>query len=323
MTQMTQRLGALPTRNFRQGSFEGADEISGESLRDMLLKRSEPSLTTHACMPGCAIRCSNVVGDSQGEEMVSPLEYETIALLGSNLGIADLDAIARLNWRCNDLGLDTIEIGAALGVAAEAEKWFFGDHQAAAALLEQIAQGTPLGTALGNGAVATGHALGVERVPAVKGQAMAAYDPRAVKGTGVTYATSPQGADHTAGITIRAQVDHRSPEGQVELSRKAQLNMAGYDTLGACLFAGFGFSNAGNSLAEMVSSIYSGEVEPDILMKLGEETLRLERAFNMAAGLTAEHDRLPGWMEEEPLPPTGSVFDVPHDELDRIWYEDD
>ena len=219
MTQLANSLGALTTRNFSSGQFEGAERISGEALRELLLQRGGASATTHACMAGCAIRCSNVFGSADGTAVVSPVEYETIGLMGANLGIDDLDTVARLNWQVNDLGLDSIEIGAALGVAAEAGLLAFGDGAGALALLDEIRAGTALGRVLGHGAAVTGRVFGVRRVPVVKGQAMSAYDPRAIKGTGVTYATSPQGADHTAGLTIRAQVDHRDPVGQAALSR--------------------------------------------------------------------------------------------------------
>ena len=192
-------------------------------------------------MPGCTIRCSNNYADANGESIVSPLEYETIGLMGSNLGIDDLDKIARLNWMVNDLGLDSIEIGAALGVAAKAGLMKFGDYERAEELIVEIKQNSPLGRLLASGATITGKVLGIEQVPAVKGQAMSAYEPRAIKGTGVTYATSPQGADHTSGLTIRAKVNHLDPNGQAALSRTFQINMAGYDTLGACIFAGCGF----------------------------------------------------------------------------------
>jgi len=139
------------------------------------------------------IQCSNTYGGRDGKSIVSPLEYETIGLLGSNLGIDDLDVIAKLNWEINDLGLDTIEIGAALGVAADAGLLAFGDAARTLASIDEIRADTPLGRILGHGATTTGRVFGVERIPAVKGQAMSAYDPRSIKGTGVTYATSPQG----------------------------------------------------------------------------------------------------------------------------------
>lgn len=186
-------------------------------------------------------------------------------------------------------------------------------------LVAVIRAGTPLGRILGNGATTTGRVLDVERVPAVKGQAISAYDLRAIKGTGVTYATSPQGADHTCGLTIRADVDHTDPQGQADLSSGAQINMAGYDTLGACIFAGFGFAAAPDTIRDLLNTRYGWQVEDDILQKLGRETLDLEREFNRLAGFTPANDRLPEWMTREPLPPHGVVFDVPEEDLDALF----
>ncbi len=251
--------------------------------------------------------------------VVSPLEYETIGLMGSNLGIADLDQIAALNFEVNDIGLDSIEIGAALGVAAEAGLMAFGDSQRALELIQEIRQGTPLGRLLGSGAAITGKVLGIERVPVVKNQALSAYDPRAIKGTGVTYATSPQGADHTCGLTIRAKVDHLDPTVQINLSRSAQINMAGYDTLGACIFAGFGYSAAPQVIPALIRARYGWQVPDDYLQVLGRETLKMEREFNRRAGFTPADDRLPEWLRQEALPPTNAVFDVTDEDLDSLF----
>jgi len=319
MTMMCDTFGGLPTRSFTSGSFEGAEKISGESLRETLLARGGESDPSHACMPGCIIRCSNCFGSAQGDRVVSPIEYETIGLMGSNLGIDSLDAIALMNRQANDLGLDSIEVGAALGVAAEAGLMEYGDVDRALELIDEIRAGTELGRALGNGAAAAGKYLGIERVPVAKGQAISAYDPRAIKGTGVTYATSPQGADHTAGLTIRAKIDHLDPKGQAEVSRAAQVSMAGYDTLGVCIFAGFGFAKAPGAIRDLLKGRYGWEVGDDILRELGEETLRLERAFNKAAGFTAKDDRLPKWLTREPLPPHNAVFDVSDEDLDHVF----
>ncbi len=320
MVLFCNQLGGLPTRNFSQGRFEAAEAISGERLREMLLARPNAH-TTHACMAGCAIRCSNVVTDPRGFFVVSPLEYETIAMMGSNLGLDDLDAIARLNRVANELGVDTIEVGVALGVAAEGGLWSFGDAVAAQRLMEAMRTNTLTGRLLGQGAVTVGRVLGVRRVPAVKGQAMAAYDPRAIQGTGVTYATSPQGADHTAGNTVRAQ-RHRPPvEEQARLSLKAQIAMAAYDTLGVCVFAGFGFAKVPETIPQLLRARYGWEVSDDVFQQLGRETLRLERAFNRAAGFSPAHDRLPEWMLEEPLPPTGARFQVPEEHIQNLFRE--
>jgi aldehyde:ferredoxin oxidoreductase len=319
MAQLCNSHGGLPTRNFSAGQFEGVDSISGENLRDLILERGGRGDPSHACMPGCVIRSSNCFPDTDGNILTSPIEYETIGLTGSNLGIDDLDVIGRLNRAMNDLGVDTIEVGAALGVAADAGLLSFGDGERALELLEEVRQGTPLGRVLGHGAVSVGKVFGVQRVPAVKGQAISAYDPRAIKGTGVTYATSPQGADHTCGLTIRAPVDHLDPQGQAELSFKAQIGQAGYDTLGACIFGGFAFGTVPDTIRDLLVGRYGWDVGETPLQTLGRETLRLERAFNKAAGFGPADDRLPEWMTLEPLPPNNTVFDVSAEDLDSIF----
>jgi len=319
MTSLTNAYAALPTRNFSSGQFEGAETLTGEHFRSLMLGRGKSCDPSHACMPGCIIQSSNVFTTADGDTTVSPIEYETVGMMGANLGIADLDEVARLNYQVNDIGLDSIEIGAALGVAAEAGLMEFGDAARALELVGEIRAGTPLGRILGNGAAAIGREYGVERVPVAKGQAMSAYDPRAIKGTGVTYATSPQGGDHTAGLTIRANIDHLRVEGQVELSRSAQFKMAGYDSLGACIFAGFGVSLNMGVIPALLAARYGWEVEEDFLVDLGKECIRLEREFNRNAGFTPADDRIPAWMTCEPLPPHNSVFDVPEEELDGIF----
>ncbi len=323
MAHMSDSFGALPTRNFSQGHYENVDDISGETLREFMLTRGKPSDTSHACMAGCTIKCSNIFGGEDGKIIVSALEYETIGLMGSNLGISSLDRIGRLNWEVNDLGLDSIEIGAALGVAAEAGLMKFGDSEAALALLGEIRAGTEVGRVLGDGAAATGEKYNIERVPVVKRQAMSAYEPRAIKGTGVTYATTPQGADHTCGLTIRATIDHLDPQGQVEVSRAGQYNMAGYDTLGVCIMAGFGYAATPDGVVKrLLAARYGWDDLPDnILQELGKETTRLELEFNRRAGFTAKDDRLPKWMTREPVPPHNTVFDVPDEQLDAIFDE--
>ncbi len=270
-------------------------------------------------MPACVILCSNCFADENGKAIVSPVEYETIGLIGSNLGIDSLDSIARINWELNDLGCDTIEIGAALGVAAEAGLMTFGDADKALELIGEMRSSTELGRLLGSGAARTAEKLGVSRIPAVKRQALSAYDPRAIKGTGVTYATSPQGADHTAGLTIRKKINHLKPEGQVDVSRAGQISMAGYDTLGICLFGTFGFAEVPETIPELLNSRYGWDVGDAIVADLGRETLTLEREFNKVAGFTNQDDRLPDWLGTEPLPPHNTVFDVPDEELDGLF----
>jgi aldehyde:ferredoxin oxidoreductase len=322
VAELVQGFGAAPVRNFSTGRFENIEKINGDTMRDTILERGGDGDTSHASMPGCVIRSSNCFPNVEGEKIVSPLEYETIGLVGMNLDIDSLDTIGELNRVMNDLGVDTIEMGAALGVAVEAGLMEFGDGQRAMELLDEVRQGTPLGRILGQGAGMVGKVFGVLRVPVVKNQAISGYDPRAIKGTGITYATSPQGADHTCGLTIRAEVDHLDPNVQKPFSLNAQISMAGYDTLGACIFGGFGFAAAPpDTIQDLVKGQHGLDLGENPLRTLGIETLRLEREFNKAAGFTTADDRLPEWMTIEPLAPTNAVFDVPDEELDTVFDE--
>ncbi len=311
--------GGLPTRNFRSGSFENAAQISGAALHDLILRRG--GKPTHRCMPGCVVRCSNVLPDEGGEELTRGLEYESIALLGANCGIGDLDIIAKLNRRCDELGLDTIEIGVALGVAMEAGIADFGDAEAAAALLEEIGVGTPLGRTLGHGAAAVGRMFRHPRVPVVRGQAMAAYDPRALKGTGVTFATSPMGADHTAGNALPGSTlpdgtepDPCQAEGQVMLSRYLQHLAAVFDLLGLCWFTRGPILGDHSLVTDLLEAQHGGRWSFEELFDLAQQTLDTEIAFNRDAGVTAVND-LPRFFRTEPLPPGNYTFDVPVEEL--------
>jgi aldehyde:ferredoxin oxidoreductase len=318
---MCQTFAALPSRNFSRGTFEKMENISGDALRAFTLERGKPSDPSHACMAGCTIKCSNVFGGEDGKIIVSPLEYETISLMGTNLEIDSLDSIGRLNWQVNDLGLDSIEIGGALGVAAEAGLMRWGNEEDALKLIDEIRQRTELGRVIGNGAVSVGKKYSIERVPAVKGQAMSGYEPRSIKGTGVTYATTPQGADHTSGLTIRAKVNHLDPNAQKDASLNAQLNMAGYDSLGACIFAGFGYAATPDAVVKrLLEARYGWHDLPDnILQAIGKEVIKMEREFNRRAGFTAKDDRLPEWMTKEAIPENGAVFDVSEEVLDHIF----
>lgn len=319
MVSMCNAFGGMPTRNFSAGSFEGAEKISGETIHDM--NKARGGDVSHACMPGCIIKCSNVYAGEDGETLVTPLEYETIGLMGSNLGIDNPDIIAKLNDIANDMGMDTIDVGAAMGIAAEAGYMTFGDGEGAIQLINEVVSGTPLGRIIGNGAGLAGQVLGVTRIPVVKNQALSAYDPRAIKGTGVTYATSPQGGDHTCGLTIRAKVNHLDPKGQVELSRNAQYSIAAYDSLGVCSMGGAGFGMDPTLIPDLINGQYDWDVNQNYVRDLGRETIRMEREFNRLAGFTPSDDRIPEWMTEEPLPPNHSIFDVPEGELDKIFDE--
>ncbi len=319
ITAAVNEMGAFPTRNFSAGCFEGAANLRGETMREIILARGGRIGTR--CMPGCVIACRNLYVDEAGQPIVGTLQYETIALMGANLGLDNLDDVARLNYMCNDFGLDTIETGAALGVAAEAGLAHFGDFASIAGLLKQVGEGTVLGRLIGCGAVATGRVLGVRRVPAALGQAMPGYDPRSLKGNGVTYATSPQGADHTAGNAFgaRKEVNPLVVEGQRSLSLRLQLIAAMLDSTGLCLFARPPVIADPGLMVDMLNGIYGWGWSKEDLDRLNRDVLRAELEFNRRAGITAADYRIPEYMRAEPLPPHNTTFDVPDSELDAVF----
>jgi len=319
ITGAVNEMGSLPTRNFASGSFEQSADLRGEHLREVVLARG--GRTGTRCMPGCVIACRNLYVDEAGQAIVGTLQYETIALIGSNLGLGNLDDVARLNYMCNDFGLDTIETGAALGVAIEAGLAKFGDFESIAGLLKQVGEGTVLGRLIGCGAVTTGRVLGIRRVPAVLGQAMPGYDPRSLKGNGVTYATSPQGADHTAGNAFgaRNQVNPLAVQGQKELSLKLQIISAMLDSTGLCLFARPPVIADPQLMVDMVNGIYGWGWTKEDLDRFNRSVLRTELEFNRRAGITAADYRIPEYMREEPLAPHNATFDIPDSDLDTVF----
>jgi aldehyde:ferredoxin oxidoreductase len=270
-------------------------------------------------MPGCVVCCSNVVHDENGNYVTSSLEFETIALAGSNIGVDSLDVIARFDRLCDDFGVDTIETGGVLGVCMEGGKMQFGDSEAALKLVQEMIDGTEFGNILGQGAEAAGKYLGVKRIPTCKSQTMAGYDPRGLKGIGVTYATSPMGGDHTAGNPLGVPtVDPYKKEGQVELSTQMQAFMATVDSLGMCMMilnAPLGEPENLEIFLDMISAKFGGEWNPDKLFGIGAQTIALEKAFNKGAGFTAKDDRLPDFMYTEVLPSTGAVIDFTEEEM--------
>lgn len=327
LTNILNEAGGYPTRNFSTGQFEDATKISGETQAALMTERGgEP---THGCHRGCIIQCSGIYNDATGKYQSKQAEYETVWSFGGNLGINDLDTIQALDRLCDDAGIDTIDAGVAVGVAMEGGLLPFGDGPGAIRLLTEVGKGTPLGRIIGSGAGTTGKAFGVERVPVVKNQALPAYDPRAVQGMGVTYATTPMGADHTAGYAVTANilrvggfVDPLKPEGQVELSRNLQIATAAIDSTGMCLFVAFPVLDQPetfSAMVEIINGFYDINLTADDVSALGRKVLDAELDFNARAGFTALDDRLPRFFEEQPLAPHDVTFMVTDAELDAVF----
>lgn len=321
--------GGLPTRNFTEGRFEGAARIAGEAIFEGNKRRLGKELYNHACSPGCIIQCSNTWYKEDGSEHASCVEYESDWAFGADCGIDNLDDIAEMIRLCNDFGLDTIETGTTLAVAMQAGVIPFGDGKGAIKLVKEMGKGTPLGRILGSGTSVTGKVYGMTHVPTVKGQSMPAYEPRAVKGIGITYATTPMGADHTAGYTIAPEiigvagkVDPLTPEGKAELSRAFQAATAFIDSCGHCLFIAFPILDivAGfEGMVEECNGVLGTNWTTADVAKYGDAVLKKERQFNEAAGIGKEADRLPEFMKVETLPPHNQIFDVTDEGLDSVF----
>jgi len=329
LTNVINEAGGYPTNNFSLGRFETCSKISGETQAALENERGGEGSATHGCHRGCIIRCSGTFYDKKGQYLTKQPEYETVWAHGGNCGIDDLDSIAMLDRLDDDFGLDTIEMGATVGVAMEAGLAKFGDAKAAFNLVKEVGKGTPLGRILGSGAAVTGKVFGVERVPVVKGQSMPAYDPRAVQGIGVTYATTTMGADHTAGYAVATnilgvggKVDPLKPEGQAELSRNLQIATAAIDSTGMCLFVAFPIMDQPDTfqaLIDTINAFYGSKLTANDVTELGKSVLKKERDFNTAAGLTAKHDRLPDFFKKEALPPHNITFKVTDKDLDSVF----
>jgi aldehyde:ferredoxin oxidoreductase len=320
--------GGLPTKNFTQGQCAHHDAISGEQMYDNIVARGgEPN---HPCSPGCQIQCSQVYHDKDGKYVTSGFEYETIWALGADGLIEDLDVIAEIDNAFDDVGVDSIETPVMFAVAMEAGVLPWGDGARLLQMLRgDITEATPLGRLLGGGTGQVGRAFGLTRIPVVKNQAIPAYDPRPIKGIGVTYATTTMGADHTAGyaiatniLNVGGKVDPLQNDGQVELSRNLQIATAAVDSTGLCLFIAFPALDIPACLAsvvDMLNARYGLALTGDDVVALGKQVLKIEHAFNLAAGLGPETDRLPEFFELEAIAPHGAKWDMDPKELASFW----
>ncbi|HER27193.1 MAG TPA: aldehyde ferredoxin oxidoreductase, partial [Rhodospirillales bacterium] len=319
MGDVINHMGGLPVNNFSRGQLvDGSVEtmkMGGDYIRQLNIERGgDPS---HACMPGCQIMCSNVYVNAKGEEIVSPLEYETIGLMGTNCGLTDPDELAELNAVVNDLGIDTIEVGAMLGMLMDAGQAEFGDTDFMYQALDDIAKGTERGRLLAQGTARVGEHFNIARVPVIKKQALSAYDPRVIEVTGVSMMVTAQGADHTVGNVPAFDCKGASISDLADASYDMQVNSAVADSMGFCII-GRSVNNVQKEfMIGALNDALGTNFETSFFADLGHQTLVMERAFNKAAGFTEADDELPAFFRNEPLAPTNKKARLQAAEVNR------
>ena len=322
LTDYTNYVGGLPTRNFSSGQIAGdGEELKMGAEYIGLLNTARGGKQTHACMPGCVIQCSNVYVNAEGEEVVSPVEYETLCLLGTNCGINDADALAELNGLANELGIDTIETGATLAVCMEAGLAEFGDVAWMKSALKEIGLGTENGRLWAQGTARVGQRYGVERVPVIKKQAISAYDPRIIEATGISMMVSAQGADHTTGNVPKLNTRAMTFEEILAASLEAQIYSAAHDSLGLCIFGRSVDNSNAAFLADAINDALGTSLTPNFFADIGRETLIAEYEFNRQAGFDSEDNELPSFFYDQALPPTDQVARFHHQDVAHIFDE--
>ena len=310
MADYTNHIGGIPVNNFTLGAQmdnqeEGDFRMGGDYITAQ--NNARGGQHSHACMPGCVIQCSNIYVDAQGKEITSPVEYETLAMLGTNCGLTDPDDLARMNQRCNDLGIDTIETGATIAVLMDSGMAEFGDTVFMERVFAALMGGTEEGKRWAQGSARVGDHYGFHRVPVVKKQAVGAYDPRVIEVTGISMMTTAQGGDHTAGNVPSYKSRDKDVETLMKLSLEAQIASAAVDSLGFCVFGRSVTNPNVAALAEAINSALGTDLQPGFFQAMGRDVLRLERQFNLEAGFEEADDDLAEFFYEEALPPTGQA----------------
>lgn len=325
MMNVTSQIGAIPTKNFRMGSYDDIEKISGEMLHELVTSRGGKKRLP--CCPTCVIKCSNLVVDEEGNHITSSLEYETMALNGTNLLINNLDSLARIDHLCDDNGVDTIEFGGTVGVAMDVGKIPWGDAEKVFEILDKdIRNNTAVGQLYGNGVKYIGEKLNAERIPQVKGQGISAYDPRVFKGMSITYATSPMGADHTAGAAIAGRVPSQikdygeltDNEGKFDLSYELQVYTTVLDSVGCCYFIGPFYEHM-DIVAGAINAMYDLNLSREDVIDIGKQILSTEIKFNEKAGITSDLNDVPAFLRNEPSIPTGLKFTFEKEKLKKFW----
>jgi aldehyde:ferredoxin oxidoreductase len=294
-------LNTFPYKNRTAGQSPDVETLDGARIIESFEERGGGM---HNCMTGCIVQCSNIVHGPDGKYKTSALEFETLTLLGANCAVESWEDVADLDRLCDELGLDTIETGAALAVLMDSGGLDWGDAEGMKEILRGISEGAELGIDVGNGALEVGKKRGHKRVPTAKGQAIPAWDPRPLKATGITYCTSPMGGDHTAGLIVNPGLP---PEEFARASQESQLVNAVCDSSGFCQF----LQPTLDEIRTYYGLLYGEEVSREEIADLGWQCLQDEWKFNQGAGFTEEDDVLADCLCEEGIGPDGAMkFDV-------------
>jgi aldehyde:ferredoxin oxidoreductase len=305
--------GILPVRNFSGERFEFIDDVNGEKFYEILLERGgQPGMP---CCAGCVVKCSQNYVDKEGNHMASGVQYETAALCGANLNIHDFDTLARITRACDEYGVDTIEIGAALGVLMQAGEIEWGSEEQVLQILDEMIEGTERGSLLLLGLEELGKRFPGNRLPHVLGQAFPGYDPRGSMVHGLAFIFGTQGADLTLALPPPG-----IPEDYAEVALTAMKMMAAVEG-SFCLLAAIHFASAPASwdyYLQMMSGLYGGTWTMDrMLNDIGKETVMKEKEFNKKAGVTA--GKLPDFLRETASESTGKPFSFPEEVLESLF----
>jgi len=303
--------GFIPTKNYSEGYFEHGEEINAETMQKRIV---DGGGACYNCVIACWNRSSIKQGQFKGVKLIGP-EYETIALMGSNLGLESIEDVAYICDRCNELGMDTISMGGILGFAVEAYKkgilskkdtggieldW--GKPKELAELMEKIVyQKTKTTKLLGQGVKVASEKLGAENIAVhCKGMDVPGYDPRGTFGMGLAYATSDRGACHQRAWTVRAELNDPelkrfSFEKKASMVKNVQDERAAFFSLVLCDFAPISEENCVDMWN--IATGFNHTVES--YLECGERIWNLIRLFNIREGWTTGDDKLPSRLLKE------------------------
>lgn len=318
--EMGHKMGLFPIANFQQREFSNIEGISGEAFQKYKVK-------DYSCH-GCPLGCSNILelreGKHKGVRLRGP-EYETLFALGGHCQVSDPEAIIYANWLCDEYGIDTISTGVSIGFAMELyEKGLiskedlggleltFGNADAMVKMVEMIIEKKGFGETLSKGVKYASQSIGKgaqDFAAHSKGLEFPGYDPRTIKGMGLAFATSPQGASHNRGSSFLSDPSNFLKEEEAPLIiKESQELSAVIDSLISCSFTTFRYFQSKSSspdwYAKLLGALTGDEAfsSPANLLSIGERIFNLERCFNVRDGFSRKDDCIPRRFSDEPFP---------------------